>query len=63
MNFFKNKFFFLLAFAAAAVFLSISLGGEFLHEHIHHHATEKEHDECPIHQLALQLFFVTLFLS
>jgi hypothetical protein len=63
MNFFKNKYFLSLAFIAAVFFLSVSLGGEFLHDHIHHHESQKEHDDCPVYQLALQLIIPTLFFA
>ena len=62
MNIFKGKYFFSLAFLAASFFLSIALGGEYFHERIHHHATQEEHDECPLYQLAVQLIlFVMTF--
>lgn len=55
----RNKIVLLLAFFAAAVFLAISTGGEFLHDHLHHHTTQEEHNDCPVYQLALQFTLVT----
>lgn len=52
----KIKNFLPLAFLAIFLFLSVSIGGELLHERIHHHATQTEHDNCFIYQLQLQLF-------
>ncbi len=63
MNFFKNKYFLSLAFVAVVFFLSVSLGGEYLHERIHHHTTQEEHDECPVYQLALQLILFTIIFA
>ncbi len=60
MNFFKNKYFLSLAFVAAALFLSVSLGGEYFHDHIHHHTTQEQHDDCPVYQLAIQLITFTV---
>ena len=60
MNFFRSKFFLALAFAAAFFFLSLSLGGEFLHEHAHHHATKAEHDDCAVYQLLVQTFLLAV---
>lgn len=54
MNFLKNKLFLGLAFAAAVVFLSLSLGGNFLHQRLHHHATQAEQNDCPVYQLTAQ---------
>ena len=56
MNFFKNKYFLALAFVAAVFFLSVSLGGEFLHQNIHHHESKASHDNCPVFQLLAQAF-------
>ena len=61
MNFFKNKCLLPVAFSAVMFFLSVSLGGEFLHDQIHHHATQDEHGDCPLYQLAVQLFFAVIF--
>lgn len=54
MKFFKHKILLGFVFAAAVFFLSLSLGGEFLHEHIHHHATHAEYNDCPVYQLTAQ---------
>ncbi len=64
MKFFKNIIFLGLAFAASVFFLYLSLGGDFLHERLHHHATQAEHNDCPVHQLSAQwlLSGVTLVL-
>jgi hypothetical protein len=56
----RLKLFFSIAFLAASLFLSISIGGEFLHQNLHHHASQQEHDDCPLYQLALQLLLFTI---
>jgi len=53
---FRNNFFLAFVFFTASLFLSISLGGEFLHQHIHHHASKASHDDCPVYQLLAQAF-------
>ena len=56
---FRNNFFLAFTFLAASIFLSASLGGEFLHQHIHHHQTHASHDACPVFQLlSLAFLFV-----
>ncbi len=52
----RNKIFLFLALGVAAFLLSLSVGGEFLHDHIHHHATQEAHDDCPVYQLMTQFF-------
>jgi hypothetical protein len=54
MKFFKNKILLGFAFAAAVFFVSISLGGDVLHGHIHHHSSQTESNDCPVYQLAAQ---------
>jgi hypothetical protein len=56
MNHFRNKFFLTLTLLAASIFLSVSLGGEFLHKNIHHHQDTASQDECPVSHLLAQLF-------
>ncbi len=56
MKFFRHKFFLALAFFTAFFFLSISVGGEFFHEQVHHHQTKDSFDECPLHQILVQVF-------
>ena len=51
----KNKLAFPLVFLAIIGFLSISVGGEFLHNKIHHHKNESSHNQCPIYQLQAQV--------
>ncbi len=53
---FRNKFFLAFAFLAFSIFLSVSLGGEFLHQRIHHHESKASHDACPAYQLLAQAF-------
>ena len=62
---FRNKFFLAFAFLAASVFLSVSLGGEFLHQHIHHHESKASHDNCPMYQLLVQaiLFVIAVIFA
>ena len=59
----RNKFFFAFAFLAASIFLSASLGGEFLHQHIHQHQTKSSHDDCPLYQLLVQAFLFAVALA
>jgi hypothetical protein len=51
---FRNKLFLAIAFLALSVFLPLSLGGEFLHQHIHHHQSKASQNDCPIVQLLTQ---------
>ncbi len=60
MNLFRRKYFLALGFVAAFVFFSFSLGGEFLHDRIHHHATQAQHDDCPVYQLLGQVFLLVV---
>ncbi len=53
---FRNKLFLAIAFFAFSVFLPVTLGGEYLHQHIHHHASKASHDDCPVYQLLAQAF-------
>ena len=46
----KNKFAIFLLLAALS-FTGFSLGGEFLHNKIHHHSDQASHDACPVYQL------------
>ena len=57
---FRSKFLFAAAFLAASIFLSISLGGEFLHQNIHHHESKASHDDCPVYQLLAQVFLFVI---
>lgn len=52
----KRRIFFSLALTAALFFFASFLGGEFLHSHIHHHASQQEHNDCQFYQLAGQMF-------
>lgn len=46
----------------AVLFLTVvNAGGAYLHEHIHHHASQQESDDCPIVSLATQAVFLTAF--
>ncbi len=60
---FRNNLVLALAFLAAAVFLSFSLGGDFLHQSIHKHATQASHDECPLYQILVQAIFLFVVVS
>ena len=53
---FRNKILLAFAFLATSIFLSVSLGGEFLHQNIHHHESKASHDNCPVYQLLVQAF-------
>jgi len=57
---FRNNFLLTLAFLAFSVFLFVSLGGEFLHERIHHHESRAEQDDCPVYQLLAQVFLFVI---
>ena len=64
LSFFKNKQSILFAFGAALFLCIATLGGEYFHEHLHHHATASSHDDCYIYQLQAQLFlFVAAILA
>lgn len=45
-----------LLLLAALSFTSISVGGEFFHNRIHHHADQSSRDECFLTQLQVQVF-------
>lgn len=45
-----------LLFLAAASFIALSTGGEFLHGRIHHHTNQSSRDECFLTQLQAQVF-------
>ena len=55
-----NKLALALLFFAFAGFLTISVGGEFFHSHIHHHADQSSHDRCFVHLLQTQAFLAVL---
>ncbi len=50
----RNKIFVSLALAAALSFSVIALGGNYLHNAVHHHTTQQENDNCPVFQLLTQ---------
>ena len=54
----KNKPAITLLLLALISFVCISVGGEFLHEIIHHHKDEASHDQCFISQLLVQVFTI-----
>ena len=54
MNHWRNTCNLSAVFLAAILFLGFSLGGEFLHEQLHHHETQASNDDCVIHQLQAQ---------
>ena len=54
----KNKLAIALLFLAVLSFVSISVGGDFLHDKIHHHKDQASHDECSISQLLVQVFTI-----
>ncbi len=45
---------------AALNFVFLSLGGVFLHEHVHHHHDEASFENCFLSQLQIQVFVVLL---
>lgn len=49
---FAPVFLLLAAFAA----LALVLGGEYLHDFLHHHATDLSAEQCPWHQFLVQIF-------
>ncbi len=57
---FRNKLFLAFTFLAFSLFLSVSLGGEFLHHRIHHHENKASHDDCPVYQLLAQAFLFVI---
>ena len=56
----NRKLILVLLFVALAGFLTISIGGELLHSHIHHHADKASHDRCSITLLQAQVFLTIL---
>lgn len=50
----KNSLPKIFVLLAVAGFLFFSIGGEFFHEQIHHHAAQDSRDECSIFLLAAQ---------
>ena len=64
-----NKFALALALFALIGFLSVSIGGDLLHNRIHHHNTQASHDQCAVYLLQTQVLIsiiglmVALFLK
>jgi len=57
MKFIRNNRFLLgFLFLAVLGFAVFSLGGEYLHSHIHHHPDEASHQQCPVYQLQTHIF-------
>ena len=54
----KKKLIIVFLFLALASLLSFSIGGEFLHNYLHHHKDQGSHDNCSISQLQVQAFIV-----
>jgi len=54
----KNKLALTLLLLALLGFVFISLGGEFLHDIIHHHKDQDSHDQCFVSQLIVQAFTI-----
>ena len=54
----KNKLTLTLLVLALCGFVFISVGGEFLHDIIHHHKDQDSHDQCPVSQLVVQSFTI-----
>ena len=50
----ENKLALFLVILAICSFAVISLGGEFLHNRIHHHSDQPSHDECSFSLLLTQ---------
>lgn len=50
----RNKFVLALGLCAALLVLSFTIGGEFLHQAIHHHESQAAHEDCPFSQLLVQ---------
>ncbi len=54
MNRWCKTYSLLAVFFAAILFLGVSIGGEYFHQHLHHHETQTSHDDCIIYQLQAQ---------
>jgi hypothetical protein len=59
----RHKFFLSVALLATSIFLSVSLGGEFFHQKVHHHESKAAHDDCPVHQLLVQAFLFAVAIA
>jgi hypothetical protein len=51
----KNKFLWIFLFLAVFGFAGFSIGGEYLHDCVHHHETKSSHDRCPVYLLQAQV--------
>ena len=58
----KNKkiLFVTFLFLAFLCFAFFSIGGKFLHSHIHHHKDQASHDQCFVSQVQTQVFVLFL---
>jgi len=54
----KNKLNVLFLSLAVANLLFFSVGGEFLHRHIHHHKDKADHDNCSVSQLQAEVCII-----
>jgi hypothetical protein len=50
----RFKHFYLLPFLGLVLFLGFHLGGQYLHEKLHHHENRAAQEECPVFQLIVQ---------
>lgn len=57
---FKNKFGLAILLFGLLGFATISIGGEYLHNKIHHHHDVESQQQCPIHQLLVQFFILAV---
>lgn len=55
---FNNKFALALLLMGALGFFAVRIGGEYLHNKIHHHHDAESQQQCPIHLLLVQSFIL-----
>ena len=58
----NNKWFVVLMCLTVFGFVFFTIGGEFLHNHLHHHAPQTSRDQCPFYQLQTQLFVAVSYI-
>ena len=57
---FNNKFALALLLMGVLGFFAASIGGEYLHNKVHHHHDEESRQQCPVHQLLVQFIILAV---